>query len=77
MPQVTVSLYAGFREHVGGQAVVQMDIVPGETVGDVLARCQIPLDQVRIVFCNHRLVRLSHRLEGGERIGAFPAVGGG
>lgn len=77
MAQVTLNLYATFRQCVGGQAVIQVDIEPGQTIGEMLTHCRIPLERVHIVFCNHRLVDLMCRLEGGEMVGVFPAVGGG
>jgi molybdopterin converting factor small subunit len=77
MPQVTVNLYATFREHVGGQPSVVLEIEAGQTIGQLLSELGVPLEQIRIIFCNHRLTEPGHRLEGGETVGVFPAIGGG
>ncbi|WP_291327411.1 MoaD/ThiS family protein [Desulfovibrio sp. UCD-KL4C] len=52
-------------------------ITAGETVRDVLRRVGIPLDEVKIVFVNGRSSDLEVQLAGGDRVGVFPAVGGG
>ncbi|MCU0962325.1 MAG: MoaD/ThiS family protein [Pirellulaceae bacterium] len=77
MTTVQVNLYASFRQHVGGQPTVERSIEPGQTVGQLLGDLGIPLETVRIIFCNHRLVEPTHPLAGGETLGVFPAIGGG
>jgi hypothetical protein len=77
MPRVTLHLYAGFRQYAGGRASVCVPVEPGDTIASLLQRYDIPLDQVRIVFCDHRITDVTRVLEGGETVGAFPAVGGG
>ncbi len=77
MPAVTVNLYASFRQHIGGQASVDVEMEAGETIEQVLGVLGVPIDQARIIFCNNRLVEPSHQLNGGETVGAFPAIGGG
>jgi len=77
MPQVTARFYATLRRHVGGRSSVQLSIEPGQTIGQLLAQLEVPIDQTRIIFCDNRHVGLSHALHGGETIGVFPAVGGG
>ena len=77
MPSVTVNLYATFREKIGGQPSVKVPIDSGQTIEEVLGKLDVPIEQTRIIFCNNRLVDLTHTLEGGESIGVFPAIGGG
>ncbi len=77
MPAVTVNLYASFREHIGGQASVNVEIAVGETIEQLLGILGVPIEQARIIFCNNRLVEPSHPLAGGETVGVFPAIGGG
>ena len=77
MPEVTVNLYASFRQCAGGAPSVDVTIEPDQTIEQLLVQLNIPIDQVRITFCDHRLVPLSHCLQGGETVGVFPAVGGG
>jgi molybdopterin converting factor small subunit len=74
---VKVNLYATLRKYVGGAPSVEVEIEPGQTVAEVLARLGVPADQTRIIFINNRAAGLSHVLQGGERLGVFPAIGGG
>lgn len=50
---------------------------PGETVRALMARLDIPADQVAIVMLNGKSVELGAALADGDRLGLFPAVGGG
>ncbi len=77
MPEVTLQLYAGFRKYVDGESLIHVAIEPNETIEQMIAQFGVPVQEVRIVFCNNRLVDLAHRLSGGETIGIFPAIGGG
>ena len=77
MTQVTVNLYAAFREQIGGDPSVAVRIEPGQTVGQVLEQLGIPSEKARIIFVDNRASQLSHTLQGGETLGVFPAIGGG
>ncbi len=77
MPRVKLNLYAALRSYVGGKPAVELEIQPGQSVGDVLDRLGVPREQTRIVFVNSRAASLSDALSGGEQIGVFPAIGGG
>ena len=77
MPAVRVNLYAGFRHRVGGQSSLDVSIEAGQTIEQLLEQLGVPLEKTRIIFCNNRLVDRTQKLEGGETIGVFPAVGGG
>jgi molybdopterin converting factor small subunit len=74
---VTVHLYATFRKHAQGQSALHVAIAPGQSVEELLRQLGVPVEQTRILFCNHRLVGLDHPLQGGETVGVFPAMGGG
>lgn len=52
-------------------------IAPGECVADVVARLGIPLDDLKLVFVNGVHAGLEAVLADGDRLGLFPAVGGG
>ena len=52
-------------------------VTAGETVGAVLERIGIPIDEVKIVFINGRSSNFDALLVDGDRVGVFPAVGGG
>ncbi len=77
MPEVTVNLYATFRRHIDGRPSVTVPIDSQQTIQQVLDQLAVPADEIRIIFCNNRLVDRSHVLEGGETVGVFPAIGGG
>ncbi|MFH1268254.1 MAG: MoaD/ThiS family protein [Planctomycetota bacterium] len=77
MAQVKVNLYATLRSYVGGIPSVEVDVEPGETVEQVLHRLGVPPDQTRILFVNNRAATLSQPVEDGDRLGVFPAIGGG
>jgi sulfur carrier protein ThiS len=77
MALVKLNAYATLRAYMGGAASKEMEIEPGETVGDLLDRMGIPRDHTRIIFVNSRAASLAFPLHGGEHIGVFPAIGGG
>lgn len=52
-------------------------VAGGETVADLVARLGIPLDDLKLVFVNGEHVALDATLKDGDRVGLFPAVGGG
>jgi len=77
MARVQLNLYATLRSYVGGAPSVEVDVEPGETVGEMLERLGVPPDQTRILFVNNRAATLAQALEDGDRVGVFPAIGGG
>ena len=77
MARVKLNLYASLRSYVGGAPSVDVDVEPGETVEQVLLKLGVPGEQTRIVFVNNRHAGLDQVLEGGEKVGVFPAIGGG
>ena len=52
-------------------------IAQGETAQSVVARLGIPPEELKLVFVNGNHAELSVPLAGGDRLGLFPAVGGG
>ncbi len=50
---------------------------PGMRVRDVLALLNIPEKEVKVVFVNGRHSSMDASLSDGDRVGIFPAVGGG
>jgi len=77
MPEVQVNLYATLRQYLGGRRSAAVEIEPGETVREVLARLGVPTEQARLVFVDAKAARLDHPLEGGEQLAVFPAIAGG
>ena len=52
-------------------------VAAGETVSSVVARLGIPPDDLKLVFVNGTHAALETPLAQGDRLGLFPAVGGG
>lgn len=52
-------------------------IAEGDTAASVVARLGIPLDELKLIFVNGVHAQLSAPLVNGDRLGLFPAVGGG
>ena len=77
MSSVTVNLYAAFRSLIDGQPSVVVEIDEGETIEQLLLELGVPIEEARIIFCNNRIVDVTHPLSGGESVGVFPAIGGG
>jgi molybdopterin converting factor small subunit len=77
MPQITVNVYANLREYTGGASSVDLEVEPGQTVGDLVDRLGIPRDKTKIIFVNNKSAKFDDPLEGEERIDLFSAIGGG
>lgn len=52
-------------------------VEPGETTGQLAQRLGIPPADLKLVFINGAHVDLDAKLSDGDRVGLFPAVGGG
>lgn len=52
-------------------------IHPGITVGDLLRQMNIPEEKAKLIFINGVKASPASELNGGERVGIFPPVGGG
>ncbi|MEE8450898.1 MAG: MoaD/ThiS family protein [Thermoguttaceae bacterium] len=77
MPKVQVNLYAMLRKYSGGKPSVEVEIEPGQTVGQVLEQLGVPPEQTRIIFIDNRAASLASELQGDEQVGIFSAIGGG
>ncbi len=52
-------------------------ISEGETVAQVMERLGVPAQEVHVIFVNSRHVDPDTVLKHGDKLGLFPAVGGG
>lgn len=52
-------------------------ITPGMTVQELLSQLNLPVDSAKLIFVDGRKADLWSKLDGGERVGIFPPVGGG
>ncbi|MCU0561830.1 MAG: MoaD/ThiS family protein [Desulfobacterales bacterium] len=73
---VQLKLYADLRSFApaAGENVL---IEPGTTVRELLHRLALPEAKAKLIFIDGAQAELSATLQGGERIGIFPPVGGG
>jgi molybdopterin converting factor small subunit len=52
-------------------------INPGISISNLLEQLNIPQEKAKLVFIDGIKANLSSTLDGGERVGIFPPVGGG
>jgi molybdopterin synthase sulfur carrier subunit len=77
--RIEVRLYATLRRYVPSavEGIIAVDVPEGSTAGDVIAKVNIDAEEVRILMINGRSSPLDKTLAEGDRMGLFPAVGGG
>jgi len=52
-------------------------IEPGISVRELLGQLNVPVEKAKLIFVNALKKDLDFILQGGERVGIFPPVGGG
>jgi sulfur-carrier protein len=52
-------------------------IYPGISIQNLLEQLKIPQEKAKLIFIDGIKANLSSTLDGGERVGIFPPVGGG
>jgi len=73
---ITVKCFATLSRFTPPEADAYL-LAPGDTVASVVRRLGIPLDDLKLVFVNGAHAPLETPLADGDRVGLFPAVGGG
>ncbi len=73
---ITINLFATLRRFTPAFSD-SYPVKPGITVKKLLEELCVPENEVKIVFIDGVKHDLSSILIGGERVGIFPAVGGG
>jgi len=76
MPHIQLKLYATLQIFgpPEGQAY---PIAAGTTIRALLKKLNVPEEKAKLVFIDGAQADLSATLQGGERVGIFPPVGGG
>ena len=76
---IEVRLYATLRRYVpsGLQGVLSVEIGRDSTVAELLTAIAVDLGEVHIIMINGVGSTLESILHDGDRLGIFPAVGGG
>jgi sulfur carrier protein ThiS len=75
-PHIKLKLYATLQAFTPA-AGEDYPISAGMTVQDLLVQLNLPAEKAKLIFIDGMKAELSARLEGGERVGIFPPVGGG
>ncbi len=77
---VYVKLFATLSRCSGGVAPgvpFEVELPDGATLGDVVTRLKLPLEEVKVFFVNGRARPVTWVLASGDEIGIFPLVAGG
>ena len=73
---IDIKLYATLKKFMPA-AANQYPVEPGTRLSILLDQLGIPKDQIKLIFINGIKTDLGAVLNGGERVGIFPPVGGG
>lgn len=73
---ITIKCFASLARFTPADADA-FPLAPGETVAELIARLGIPPEEIKLVFVNGNHVEVGTVLTPGDRVGLFPAVGGG
>ena len=75
-----IFLNATLRQYVPGYDPYQglaLEVAPGATVAQVLDRLSLPAQEVTLIMVDGRGRETDFPLQGHERLGLFPPIGGG
>ena len=75
-PHIHIKLFATLRKYLP-ELPDAYPIEPGISIKHLIEQLGIPVSDVKLIFVNSVKSDLSAHLEGGERVGLFPPVGGG
>ena len=75
-PHIKLKLYATLQVFMP-TAGEEYLISPGMTVQDLLVQLNLPAEKAKLIFIDGLKADPLSRLNGGERVGIFPPVGGG
>ena len=73
---IQLKLYANLQRF-NPPSADNFDIDAGISIRDLLEQLEIPQEKAKLIFINGVKANLSSTLDGGERVGIFPPVGGG
>jgi molybdopterin converting factor small subunit len=73
---VEIKLFATLQKFMPHSAQ-NFAIEPGTTVRRLIRQLDLPTDKIKLIFINGVKADLTSVLNGGERVGIFPPVGGG
>ena len=73
---IQIKLFASLRPFMppsGGKYRIN----PGISIRNLLEQLNLPQEKAKLIFIDGTKANLSSTLDGGERVGIFPPVGGG
>ena len=73
---IQLKLYASLRRFTPASAA-RYSLEKGTTIRGLIEKLDIPAEQVKLVFINNVKQGLDFILNGDERVGLFPPIGGG
>lgn len=73
---IQIKLFATLREFMPPSSD-NFSIERGISIRELLNQLKLPPDKAKLIFVNGVKADLTATLDGGERIGIFPPVGGG
>ena len=76
MATIDIKLYATLQKYAPPSAG-RYGVKPGTTIRQLIDELKIPDGSVKLVFVDGRRAALDVPLQGDERVGLFPPVGGG
>ena len=74
--QIQLKLFATLREFTPPTAD-NYSIDQGMSIVELLDQIKLPREKAKLIFIDGVKAELNSTLEGGERVGIFPPVGGG
>jgi len=74
--QIQLKLFATLQQFTPSSAD-NYTIDQGISVFDLLEQIKMPREKAKLIFINGVKAELTSTLNGGERVGIFPPVGGG
>lgn len=80
MMKINVKLFSVLRQSVADydpDTGVDVELVPGAVVGDLIRQLKIPLDTVPVASCNGRILQQDDPLSDGSVVHLFQPVAGG
>ena len=75
--RIQLKLYATLQKRMPDGDADRFEIDAGLTIEQLLDLLDIPATEAKLVFVNGTKASLKTSLNGGERVGIFPPVGGG
>ncbi len=75
--KVEVNLYANLACYMPYEKRGSMKISEGATIMTLLNQLNVPINDIKLIFLNGIRANVDEVLKDGDKIGIFPAIGGG